>query len=291
MRLPKEEDPRAEARKYKKAVSRTGRVSLVIHERTPKGVGALLLYMEQPAKDLEALAVDWGRLAGQLPQRDTELTPAERAVLGRFGAPDRQTWPILVGREVAKFPALVERVGVDLEPLTEATSRSRSLEFIHHLSGRAKDGALDLRLTAGAYGWFQVTEVLSWIRRNLDRLPQDKQRAILRDFGPLLVLLTDAKVEAMERREELADARRDAAALADEEERKAEYAEALLSHNAGRKLSAQELLELAIRSAEDKAGAARGTTFAKGDKTPVTSAKTRGGQKAAKSRRVPRTRS
>lgn len=272
MLIRKDKDAAEDIRGYAKATQRTMVRQFIIDDE--RGLAGLLKFLDEPPDNIEAVAVEWGRLAFVLPVRDRALPQALRAALGREPLPDDEGWPGLVSRELARFPALQARLGIAAGHLAEVVAREKYLAVIQHYAGKAKDGALDLRITAGAYGWFQVTETLRWVRDRAPLLAPDKRLALLRDFAPLLVLLTQQQEDTQARRADLSAVRADAAAEASAAEREALRAEALRAHHAGAPLSQEELLDLALSKAEALAESEQGppTPAAKADakarKTP-----------------------
>lgn len=216
-------------------------------------VEALLRYLDVAPEDVEALAVDWGRVAYVFPRgpAGAGLAPTLRARLGREPWPSELGWAVTAGAELARFPALEARVGVKGEELSSLLDRGYKLELAHRSAGRAKDGAMDLRAVAGGYGWFQIMEVLRWVRGRLSTLDLAGQRALIRDFAPLLHLLTQEREGVAQRRETLAARRQTAGAEADAAEARAQQAERLRAYNAGEELPPQELLELALAQAKE----------------------------------------
>ena len=131
---------------------------------------------------------------------------------------------------------------------------------------------IDLSMALLNQGW-----TLRWVRDRAPLLAPDKRLALLRDFAPLLVLLTQQQEDTQARRADLSAVRADAAAEASAAEREALRAEALRAHHAGAPLSQEELLDLALSKAEALAESEQGPP------TPAAKAE-------AKARKTPRAR-
>lgn len=229
------------------ALRRTGQRSPEAMLGLPGETAARFLNL-QPA-DLSQTAVAWGQVADRLPP--SMMTAAQRLSLARAPLPAQQGWPRAT--VVALTAARKEFPGLPLPgpaPLADLISADVALRAIHAQAAQAKDGALDLRAVIAAFGWFQLSSVLDWMRGHQD--DPDYPR-ILEDFTPMLVILSQVQTERADDRQAslrtVAQAEAEAAAALDE----ARVAENQVAFTQGKTLSREDLVELAQREAEPQA--------------------------------------
>jgi hypothetical protein len=196
-------------------------------------------------EDLTQTAIAWGKVADRLPP--SMMTAAQRLSLARAPLPAQQGWPRAA--VVALTAARKDFPGLTLPepgPLADLLSADVTLRAVHAQAAQAKDGALDLRAITGAFGWFQISLVLDWLRDHQDDPDYPK---ILEDFTPMLVILSQVQTERTEDRQAtlrtVAQAEQEAAAALDE----ARVAENQVAFAQGKPLPREDLVELAEREA------------------------------------------
>lgn len=197
-----------------------------------------------PAEPIRSAAQGWGALFQLLPYgKDGAAAPAGRAEL-----PAQAGWVRPAGEALAKNEDLQKATGVTGAHLVDLADRDPVLRAIAEWAGRAKDGAMDLRATNAAFGWFSVSLVLDGLKKQVKALGRDEGQKLLGQFAPMLVLILQAQTDRAASRERLAGKREDARVEAEAAALDARRAEVLRAYHAGEAVPRADLLDLAMSS-------------------------------------------
>lgn len=188
---------------------------------------------------LRAAAQGWGAILQQLPF-DSAAAPR-----GPIELPAQAGWVRPTGTALGQDAAIEREVGVSGAHLVQLSDLDPILRAIAQWAGQAKDGAMDLRATLAAFGWFVVSLVLDVLKQKAQALPREEAQRLLGPFAPALVLLIQAQSDAEARRLLLSGKRADARAEAEAAALQARRAEVLRAYHAGEPVSRADLLNLA----------------------------------------------
>src|SRR5207244_8098757 len=111
-----------------------------------------------------------------------------------------------------------------------------------HYGGRAKDGAMDVRLTLGAFGWYVIRDVVNGLREQVTTLSRKEAELFLAPFSPMLVLLGQIMTERELGRAETAAQMEKLAVEVQEAREERDDAEAQLQLKGEQKLPRETLL-------------------------------------------------
>lgn len=206
--------------------------------------------LSQPAEEVDRRTLIAASESGVLPVG--RLTPEQQQMYAPYRRDDLDELVRCTAAALRMHPEVGQPAHVDADGLEDLLLRKLSFEDFLVVAQRLKDAGMDLRLVNGAWMWFLLGTIMTWLERRFadPAVPEAERAELLDAFAPALVVVDRMRSAAPQGRQAAAAERARQQEQLAQAQAQAADAQTELAVRHGMPVSRQALLDAARRHAD-----------------------------------------